>query len=204
MELMAGEARYSRLLRKISVLQLPRAVCINRCDQVANARLKMHCMTAQAIVDQLLLLILRGVQEDVGICRAVPARSPRREFLLMATLAAYSHREHVSVLELRLLRRVAAQVRDDPAYVLQVEPCVQRKHITMAARARDVAMCRGVPVCIGLPDLVTTGTGTAGALVVDGWSGEGDDDNRENGRCSREPTFEEESTNPAALYRPGN
>ncbi len=130
---MAGEAGHHGLLCEFSVLQPPRAVNINRRDKVANASLEVHRVAAQAVVVYLLLLVLRGVEEDVGISRAVATGAPRCELLLVTTLASRSHSEYVSVFEFRLLRGFAAQVRYHPTHVLQVEACVQREHIAMAA-----------------------------------------------------------------------
>ncbi len=73
MELMTRKARYGRLLGKSGVLQLPRAPIVDWGDEIANAALKVHGMTTQAIVDQLLSLVLRRVEKDVGISGAVPA-----------------------------------------------------------------------------------------------------------------------------------
>ena len=72
-ELMTRKAWYGRLLGKSGVLQLPRAPIVDGSDEIANAALKVHRMATQAIVDQLLSLVLSRVQKDIGISGAVPA-----------------------------------------------------------------------------------------------------------------------------------
>jgi hypothetical protein len=51
----------------------------------------------------------------------------------MAAMATCGHGEHVNVLQLRLLWRIPAQVRYQPAHILEVESRIQCKHIAMAA-----------------------------------------------------------------------
>jgi hypothetical protein len=108
------------------VLQSPRPASIDRLDQFPQPTLKMHPMTAQAIVHQEALMVVALIQEYLAVGRAVRARPPLGEFRLVARAAAFHHAEYIPLAHLKALGERAPHVVRDAFHVVPVERDVGR------------------------------------------------------------------------------
>src|SRR4051812_26268658 len=170
---MAGQAWDGRLAGKLGVYEPPRALPVHRCDQVADAALKMHRVAAETVVHEERLLVVLFTEEDLRVTGAVRAGRPAGIFFAMALGAAFFDLENVIGFQAHLFWNFAAQMRDELAQVLRVKSGVESHDVAMAFRARDIAVGRFVPVTVGLPDLVTLGAGfSSGVAVVEARAGE--------------------------------
>ena len=105
--LMTREAGDSRLLGQFRLRHAPRTLRVDRGDEGTNTTVEVHAVAAEAIVDQHLLLVLRRIQEDVGICCAVPTGVPGCKLLLMTALAASDHRLNVFIPQARFFGNIS-------------------------------------------------------------------------------------------------
>jgi len=113
--------------------------------------------------------IVAGVEKDVSVTRTVRAGTPIGKFLLMAFLASRHHLKDVLVPETRSGRCASTEMSEDAAHVVDMKVGLHGENIAVTIRARHVAVRRGVPIGIGLPDLMTTGTSASvRALVLSG------------------------------------
>src|SRR5574340_453681 len=83
----------------------PRPLAIDRRDEIADPPLEVHGVAAQAVVGELLLPVLLGVEEDRRVGRAVRAASPVCELTPMAGGAAADHRRDVLLAQADLDRK---------------------------------------------------------------------------------------------------
>jgi hypothetical protein len=131
-KLMTRETRHHGLFGELRLPQVPGSVGADRDHQIADPAMKVHGVTAQAVIRQKLPLIMVGVQKDVAVRRAVPARAPFGKFLLMTFLAPCHHLQHVFDLQQRPFRRFPTQVNKNAPHVVDVEAGLERKHVAMA------------------------------------------------------------------------
>jgi hypothetical protein len=78
-------------------------------------------MTAQAIIYQMLLVIVVIVQKYLSVSSGMGSRCPIRILLLMAFLATVVHSQNVVVLKSNLFGYLTAQVGDQAMDVLEVK-----------------------------------------------------------------------------------
>ena len=121
MHLVTGKTGDDRLLLQLRITQLPRSFGIERRHQVTNAAVEVHGMAAQAIVHQVLAVIVSVVQKNLFVSGGVRPRGPIRILLLMAFLAAAAHAQHIVGLESHLFRYFAAQVGRQATNVIEVK-----------------------------------------------------------------------------------
>jgi len=97
--LVAGHAGHGGLVGKTGARDVPRTGGILRLDDIANRSVEMHAVTAETIVHQAALGVVRGIGEYLRVRCAVRAGMPRGVLMLMAFLAVCGHREHVGIAE---------------------------------------------------------------------------------------------------------
>jgi hypothetical protein len=78
-------------------------------------------MTAQAIIHQMLLVIVVIVQKYLSVSSGVGSRCPIRILLLMAFPATVAHPQHIVVLKSHLFGYLTAQVGHQAMDVLEVK-----------------------------------------------------------------------------------
>jgi hypothetical protein len=120
--LVTGYAGDYRLFRQLRVTQSPRPCGVERRDQVTYPAVEVHGMAAQAIVHQMLVMIVAVVQKNLFVSGGVWPRGPIRILLLMAFLAATAHPQHVVRLKAHLFGYLTPQMRNQAMNVLEVGP----------------------------------------------------------------------------------
>ncbi|HTR64776.1 MAG TPA: hypothetical protein VMH85_03310 [Terriglobales bacterium] len=119
--LVTSEAGNGWLFREFWVAQCPRTFGVEWCHQVTNSAVEVHCVTAQAIIHQVLLVIVVIVQKYLSVSDGVGSRSPIRKLLLMACPATVAHAQHILVLKSHLFGYLTAQVGRQAMHVLEVK-----------------------------------------------------------------------------------
>jgi len=97
-------------------------------------------MTAQAIIHQMLLVIVVIVQKYLSVSSGVGSRCPIRIFLLMAFPATVAHPKHIVVLKSHLFGYLTAQVGHQAMDVLEVKTQIEREHVPVAVGTGHVAV----------------------------------------------------------------
>ena len=166
--LVAGQAEDGRAVGQVGLSKPPWACGIDGSHQVADAAVVVHPVAAEAVVHQLLFPVVLGVKENLLVGGAVQAGGPGGPLLFVARPAALVDAKIVAGSEPDLLRHFPAQVGDQAAHVVQVEPRIQREDVAVAGGALDITVRRGVPVRVRLPDLMAPGASfPVGILVIE-------------------------------------
>src|SRR5579862_308674 len=152
---MTRQTRNGGLLRKLRVPQFPRAFRIERCHQITNSSIEMHGVAAEAIIHQVLAMVVAVVEKDLFVSSGVRSCGPVRILLLMAFLTALAHPQYVFILEPYLLGYLTAQMSNEAMNVFEMKSKIESENISMANGARHVAMSGRVPVGVRLPDFMT-------------------------------------------------
>ena len=84
MHLMAGETRDRGLIGEFRIEQAPRALLIERCDQVTDAALEVHRVAAETVVDEERLSVVVLAEEDFRVGHTVGAGQPGGVFFAVA------------------------------------------------------------------------------------------------------------------------
>jgi hypothetical protein len=136
-------------------------------------------VAAQAVVHQELLPVVLFIQEDFRVTGAVRAGRPFGIFLVVTIPASVVHLQSVPSLQPDVFGQIARNVAGQTANIVPMESRFQREHIPVAGRAWNIAMRRGVPIRIGLPDFMATGAGPPlGILVVKASTRKGEQDHQ--------------------------
>src|SRR5579872_5797153 len=121
MYLMTRQTRNGGLLRKLRVPQFPRAFRVERCHQITNSSIEVHGVAAQAIIHQVLAMVVAVVEEDFFVSSGVRSGRPVRILLLMAFLTALAHPQYIVILEPYLLGDLTAQMSNEAMNVLEMK-----------------------------------------------------------------------------------
>ena len=166
MDGVAGEARDDGMVNDGSRQKLPRAVGVERRDEIADAAFKEHAVAAQAIIHQKTFVIVLGIEEDRFVGEAVRAVLPLSGFLLMALLAATDHDVDIHSAQANGVAISAANVLDETANIAQVEAGIEGENFTVTGAARDGAVAGSLPRRVLGPNFVATGAGFSGGVFV--------------------------------------
>jgi len=164
--LVARQARNSRLPGQTRIQQSPRPVIVDRSNQVADAALKVHAMAAQAIVHKMALAVVIFVEKDLCVGRPVRTCCPAGVFLPVAGLAASSHLQDLTGFQSYLLRDVSPQMDDEFPNDPHMHSGLERESTSMAIGTWDIAVCRTAPILKRFPDLMTEHTHLAACVLV--------------------------------------
>lgn len=91
MHLVAGLAWHGWLLGKPRTRYVPRASGVLRLNQIAYRAVKMHAVTAEAILHQVTLAVVDRIGKYPAVCCTVRTGLPVGVFVLMALLATGRH-----------------------------------------------------------------------------------------------------------------
>jgi len=91
MDLVAGLTRHGWLLGKSRTSYVPWAGGVLRLNEIAYRAVKVHAVTAKAILHQVALSIVHRVSKDPAVCCTVGTGLPVGVFVLVALLATGRH-----------------------------------------------------------------------------------------------------------------
>lgn len=168
MHLMASQTGKRQLLRQLRIVQSPRSLGIERNDQIPYPAGKMHGVAPQAVVRQMLLAIVRFVEKEFSIRDGMRTRRPVGIFLPMAFRAACACLFNILEFQPDLFRNFSSQVGSQTTNILPMKTSIRREHVAVAIGTKYIAVRRGMPIRIRLPDFMTTGTRpSAGVTIID-------------------------------------
>jgi hypothetical protein len=173
MHLMASQAGKGRLLCQLRIVQSPRSLHIERYNQVPYATGKVHAVAPQTVVGQMLPAIVRFIEKEFPVRHGMRTGRPVGVFLPMAFGAACAHLFNIVELQPDLFRNFSSQVGSQTANIFPMKARIRRENVAVAIGAKYVAVRGGMPIRIGLPDFVATGTRTAaGVTIIDTRAGQ--------------------------------
>ncbi len=165
---MAGEAGDYGIAGQGAVFQRPRARGIDRLYKITNRPGEMHSVASQAVVHEQICAVELGIQKNLPIRTTVRSGLPTDVLLLVTSSTIRHDFGNVSLPEMNPVRHSPTQMGENAPHVIEVKSGIESEEVSVALRARDVAVRRGVPVGIWLPYLVAPRASSAtGSLVIE-------------------------------------
>ena len=178
----AGEARDNRLVNDGGRQKFPRAVGVQRCDEIADAAFKEHAVATKTIVHQETVVVVFDIEKYFFVSKAMRAVLPLGGFLLMAFLAAADHHIDVHRAQANGVAISTANVPHKTADIAQVEARIKSQDFAVTRATRNGAVAGGLPGRVLGADFMTAGAGFSGGIfVIEAGGGEGENNQDADG-----------------------